>query len=866
MYELHNLSALKCFIEDNLEPGEAYMCTLNGDFLSPSLLSSLDLGAAAVAAMNAIPVTHACLGNHEFDHSIETLGQRLAELDCEVINTNVFACPLGEESGSAAAAAAALSSPLGVPHPETSHQQPFAHDGDPSAGAFLDHLPRTATVTLGDVTVGLLGLCTTSTPLSSARKPKGVVFAECVPVARAAARTLLPKVDAVVALTHQTLPEDARLAEEVPEIALILGGHEHTPFAGRMGHGANAAAALAAKGVSATSSECVHPEAGTLCVKAGMDAENVVVVTIEVPGGSVGGVSATLGKDAGGECDAEAAAAALAAAEARDAVAVARAAKAHHDEFGHGGLWPTAHHDAEKEEEEEDEETDATSSEGESSEDGSSRGEEEASCGDGDDGSDECSTSAANNVVPHPASVRPAREPASDDRAHHHGHARETDPDDAGMVIAPGAELGSEVSVRRPGSGVVVTARMFSLRGYRTDPDMDADIWRRSEVLRDLNQYTLSLHEHGERLGLAPLTSRDARVGQCSLGTLFATILRDECRADVCLYNSGGIRGNASYGSDPLTYGDLVAEVPFENNIITLEMTGDEVRAAVAFSEAEQIRKSREGGSWGGYLQWDEGVAVRRRRRGARDDANANSDADADADVGFEWDVETIRGRAFEPRRIYRVVTWAGLLDGADDIPVLRDIGRRIAADLRAQSNRDGDGEEKSASSDASAPAPAPASAEAPAICGSDGIPFKILVMRHLARRRWSEILSGASFDDLDTNGDGKLQTEEVAAALRARTASASPQQEAEAMVRSFDADGDGALTADDVAELVEHFGGEDEKDTWRRAEAKKAAKAAAEAAAPATGAARFPGRRVAAKAKARGEEVQARVRKEDDA
>ena len=180
----------------------------------------------------------------------------------------------------------------------------------------------------------------------------------------------------------------------------------------------------------------------------------------------------------------------------------------------------------------------------------------------------------------------------------------------------------------------------------------------------------------------------------------------------------------------------------------------------------------REGGSWGGYLQWDEGVAVRRRRRGARDDVDSNADANAGADVGFEWNVETIRGRAFEPGRVYRVVTWAGLLDGADDIPVLRDIGRRIAANLRAESDRDGEEHE------------AGAEAAAPAICGSDGIPFKILVMRHLARRRWSEILSGASFDDLDTNGDGKLQTEEVAAALRSRTASASPQQEAEAMVR----------------------------------------------------------------------------------
>ena len=54
MYELQNLSALKCFIQDNVQPGEAYLCTLNGDFLSPSLLSSLDLGAAAVSALRPL--------------------------------------------------------------------------------------------------------------------------------------------------------------------------------------------------------------------------------------------------------------------------------------------------------------------------------------------------------------------------------------------------------------------------------------------------------------------------------------------------------------------------------------------------------------------------------------------------------------------------------------------------------------------------------------------------------------------------------------------------------------------------------------------------------------------------------------------
>ena len=327
MYELHNLSALRCFIQDNLEPGEEFLCTLNGDFLSPSLLSSLDLGAAAVSAMNAVPVTHACLGNHEFDHSIEVLGQRLAELDCDVVNTNVFACPPGEEDASAAAASAALASETSVPHPELSvgrRESDGEADGDDGAtGAFLDRLPRSRVVTVGNVTVGLVGVCTTSTPLSSARKPRGVVFAEAVPVAREHARRVAPLCDAVVALTHQTLPEDARLAEEVPEIAVILGGHEHTPFAGRMGHGANAAAA---NGPIGADTECVNHLAGTLCVKAGMDAENVVVVVVEAPGADP---SSTIGADRGGECTEEAAAAAAAAA----------AAGKDRDDFGEGGLW-----------------------------------------------------------------------------------------------------------------------------------------------------------------------------------------------------------------------------------------------------------------------------------------------------------------------------------------------------------------------------------------------------------------------------------------------------------------------------------------------------------------------------------------------
>ena len=853
MYELHNLSALRCFIQDNLEPGEEFLCTLNGDFLSPSLLSSLDLGAAAVSAMNAIPVTHACLGNHEFDHSIEVLGQRLAELDCDVVNTNVFACPPGEEDASAAAAAAALASEASVPHPELSvgrrrggggaadgdedgeedGGEDVEEDGEEEAtSAFLDRLPRSRVVTVGNVTVGLIGVCTTSTPLSSARKPRGVVFADAVPVAREHARRVAPLCDAVVALTHQTLPEDARLAEEVPEIAVILGGHEHTPFAGRMGHGANAAASVG----RSSDTECVNDLAGTLCVKAGMDAENVVVVVVEAPGADP---SSTIGADRGGECTAEAAAAA-----ATEATEAATAGRKNRDDFGEGGLW-------------------------------------------------------RNNVVADPGSAPAERTTTTDDDrpscpdpapstnvALNHGHAHDLHV--APASVAPGAEIGTEVTVRRPGSGVVVSARMYSLRGYRTDPGIDADIWRRSEVLRGLNQHTLSLHEHAARLGLTPLSSRDARVAQCSLGTLFATILRDECRADVCLYNSGGIRGNVAYGGEPLTYGDLVAEVPFENNIVTLEMYGSELAAAIAFSEAERVRVTRAGGSWGGYLQWDAGVAVSRASsespeespespesssessesssessgaggRGGASGTTAGREVDAiDPADESSWRVDAVFGEAFDPNRRYRVVTWAGLLDGADDIPVFRDIGRRLAAGLADDCEEDDEHCE-------------PATV---AISGSDGIPFKNLVMRHLCRRRWLELVTACgSFEALDTDGDGAVTASDVRDALIKHTHSLSADQEAEAMVRSFDGDGDGALCARDVDDLMEHFRGDrfERSERFAAERAKTQAEETARFDALAAGgggakAARSAGfakdalrRGVRGSGKSRGEEVQAR-------
>ena len=121
----------------------------------------------------------------------------------------------------------------------------------------------------------------------------------------------------------------------------------------------------------------------------------------------------------------------------------------------------------------------------------------------------------------------------------------------------------------------------------------------------------------------------------------------------------------------------------------------------------------------------------------------------------------------------------------------------------------------------------------------------------------------------MDTDGDGKLQTAEVAAALATHTASLSAEQEAEAMVRSFDVDGDGAVTAADVRELMRHFDDEAEADLWRRVDAKTFEATAETLQAQTRGKARRREKYKNAKKNLsnvkRGEEIQARFRPEDE-
>ncbi|MFO0662283.1 MAG: metallophosphoesterase [Polyangiaceae bacterium] len=91
IYTLENMPRLKSLIEhySKTDPADVFIVTLAGDFVSPSILSSLDAGHGMIECMNMAGITHVCLGNHEDDISSEELLKRVDEFHGTWIDTNV---------------------------------------------------------------------------------------------------------------------------------------------------------------------------------------------------------------------------------------------------------------------------------------------------------------------------------------------------------------------------------------------------------------------------------------------------------------------------------------------------------------------------------------------------------------------------------------------------------------------------------------------------------------------------------------------------------------------------------------------------------------------------------------------------------
>lgn len=183
-----------------------------GDLLFPSVMSKYLRGSAMIRTLNLLdgdaaafdPALVVVFGNHEFDdRDPGTVLGRVAQSDFAWVSSN------------------------------TRYRSVKTSPGEPFSGRVAnahDFLVKE----VGGARIGIFGLTTDA-------QPRDYVAYDYEPAARNAAVTrALEKLRAAgatafVALTHQDLDEDERLARDFPAVGLVVGGHEHFFLQRRVG-------------------------------------------------------------------------------------------------------------------------------------------------------------------------------------------------------------------------------------------------------------------------------------------------------------------------------------------------------------------------------------------------------------------------------------------------------------------------------------------------------------------------------------------------------------------------------------------------------------------------------------------------------
>jgi len=169
--------------------GRTPFLVLAGDFLSPSVASSVFRGAQMIAALNAAGLDLATLGNHEFDFGDDVLIDRMHEAKWQWVVANVVDTRTNRPIGDAA---------------------PYV------------------VKTFGGLKVGFIGLCLTTLEISADKlthtrlRDPIEAAAEYLPRLKSEGATV------IVAVTHLPFAGDRALIERFPEIDLVIGGHEHS--------------------------------------------------------------------------------------------------------------------------------------------------------------------------------------------------------------------------------------------------------------------------------------------------------------------------------------------------------------------------------------------------------------------------------------------------------------------------------------------------------------------------------------------------------------------------------------------------------------------------------------------------------------
>lgn len=158
-----------------------------GDVLQGTPLSTVYRGEPDFTCLNMMQVDSMTLGNHEFDFGLDNLLVRMAQAQFPIRTANVY------------------------------------RDGRMLTGTGVT-IKR-----LGSEMAAIVGLTTPETKVESAAQNVAEIdFQDAAQTMREQIARLPEQAGLIIALTHMGLPADIKLAQDVPEIDVIIGGHSHS--------------------------------------------------------------------------------------------------------------------------------------------------------------------------------------------------------------------------------------------------------------------------------------------------------------------------------------------------------------------------------------------------------------------------------------------------------------------------------------------------------------------------------------------------------------------------------------------------------------------------------------------------------------
>ncbi|MBL8016421.1 MAG: bifunctional metallophosphatase/5'-nucleotidase [Ignavibacteria bacterium] len=202
------LARVKTVIDGLKAKNQNTYVILSGDFISPSALGTSTYedkrinGRQMVDVMNAIGVDFVTFGNHEFDYKQDVLQERINESKFRWFCSNVSE----NNNGS-----------LG---PFRQNSQPLPAYLLLRSPGYLRGLP---------LRVGVIGICI------DANKQPYVKYDDYYESAKKTYSEIKDSADCVIAITHLSIDEDKKLAAELPQLKLIMGGHEHVNMYHKVG-------------------------------------------------------------------------------------------------------------------------------------------------------------------------------------------------------------------------------------------------------------------------------------------------------------------------------------------------------------------------------------------------------------------------------------------------------------------------------------------------------------------------------------------------------------------------------------------------------------------------------------------------------